>query len=103
MAGSGKELRSNAVVGFTDNLSDIMVGKDSQIDYYLGRVPTDPTYAYSATETMYYPEDLSFATGEIKYIIYKNSFKNEIKRTAKIWMGEIQKKTCPKDGFLLPA
>lgn len=91
MAGSGKELRSNAVVGFADNLSDIMVGRDSQIDYYLGRVPTDLTYAYSTTETMYYPEDLNFATGEIKYIIYKNSFKSEIKRTAKIWMGETQK------------
>lgn len=92
-AGKGTPLISNGVISFAQDFTEIIAGANADAQYVHEKLPADVTSRASVTESIYYPEDFMYATGEIKHLIYKNGFgpNTEITKPIKIWMGETDK------------
>lgn len=89
--GIGDTIRANSVIGFATTYKDIAVGADATADNRHSRLPIDLYYGqHSVSETIYYPEELKYATGTISHIVYKNHFRKEteVSRHVKIYVGE---------------
>lgn len=60
-----------SVMLFDSALADINATPDAVKDNSLSRVPMELNSKYSVFQTIYYPEELGFVTGDINHIIYK--------------------------------
>lgn len=90
--GKSEAAKSNSVVSFTNTFTEISVGSDATNFVGNPRLPVNMWGERSGvSQTLYYPEEMLFATGQIHHIIYKNSFGTSSSFTArplKIYMGE---------------
>ena len=91
-AGKGEAAKSNSVVSFSSTFTEIIVGADATNFVGNPRLPINMWGDRSgASQTLYYPEEMLFATGQIHHIVYKNSFGTSSHFTArplKVYMGE---------------
>ncbi len=92
-SGKGTKATSNAVISFAEDFTEVIAGADADASYSKSKLPTDISSRTSVSESIYYPEDFMYATGEIKHVVYKNGFgpNTEITKPIKIWMGETEK------------
>lgn len=70
-AGESKIDIPTSVSIFESTLADINATPGAVKDNSLSRVPMELNSKYSVFQTIYYPEELGFVTGDINHIIYK--------------------------------
>ena len=90
--GTGEAAKSNNVVSFINTFTEVSVGADATNFVGNPRLPINMWGGRTGiSQTLYYPDDMQYATGQIHHIIYKNSFgtsSNFTARPLKIYMGQ---------------
>jgi len=81
--------RSAAIV-FGDGSADLAVGQTPVRDNGLTRLPVDVTSKYSVSQTIYFPQDLKYAQGDITAVVYKmyHGVDSELSYPVRIYMAE---------------
>lgn len=90
--GTSKPITSNAVISYGDDMKDISAGMNANTEYGNPYLPFDFSQRYGVYQAVFYPEDLMYAKGTIRHIVYKNSFSSsKLEKPIRIWLGETDK------------
>ncbi len=99
-SGEGVASASNAIICFDQSLKDIAAGSEATKDYSNPTIPLSASDGASVSQSIYFPKDVMFAKGDIRHIVYKNSFNTAtLEKPLKIWMYETEAETL-SDGWI---